>query len=39
MSRRHIALLLDGLRSDAATALPVDQATAAAAAGHLMTPR
>jgi AcrR family transcriptional regulator len=35
-SRRHIAIVLDGLRADAATALPADQASVAAAVRHLL---
>jgi AcrR family transcriptional regulator len=35
-SRRHIAIVLDGLRTGAATALPADQASVAAAIRHLL---
>ncbi len=35
-SRRHIAIVLDGLRTGAATALPADQASVAAAVRHLL---
>jgi AcrR family transcriptional regulator len=36
VSRRHIAILLDGLRTDAATPLPADPADVAAAVAHLL---
>jgi AcrR family transcriptional regulator len=36
VSRRHIAIVLDGLRTDAATSLPGDSAAAAAAVQHLL---
>jgi AcrR family transcriptional regulator len=36
VSRRHIAIVLDGLRTGATTALPADQASVAAAVRHLL---
>jgi AcrR family transcriptional regulator len=36
VSRRHIAIVLDGLRADAATPLPADRADVAAAVRHLL---
>lgn len=36
VSRRHIAIVLDGLRTDAATPLPADPADVAATVRHLM---
>ena len=36
-SRRHIAILLDGLRADAATPLPSDPAQVAAVVRHLLS--
>jgi AcrR family transcriptional regulator len=36
VSRRHIAIVLDGLRTGATTALPADKASVAAAVRHLL---